>query len=57
MGWSDCFSHPDPYKILGVAKDAKLSEIRSDADRVEDASLRRVEYNPPSNLFDHELEE
>jgi curved DNA-binding protein CbpA len=47
-------SSPDPYKILGITKDAKLSEIRSahrklalkcHPDRVEDETLKRVKQD------------
>jgi curved DNA-binding protein CbpA len=50
----DSNSLPDPYKILGVAKDAKLLEIRSahrklalkyHPDRVEDETLKRVKQD------------
>ena len=50
----DSISPPDPYKILGVAKDAKLLEIRSahrklalkcHPDKVEDETLKRVKQD------------
>ncbi|KUJ21480.1 heat shock protein DnaJ, partial [Mollisia scopiformis] len=45
---------PDPYKLLGVAKDAKLPEIRSahrklvlkcHPDKVQDAALKAVKQD------------
>ncbi|PMD58332.1 heat shock protein DnaJ, partial [Hyaloscypha bicolor E] len=45
---------PDPYKLLGVARDAKLAEIRSahrksvlkcHPDKVQDAALKAVKQD------------